>query len=609
MKLLKLSKVNFKTAFAFLCLLFISAQVSPGSLDNHPSPYLRMHQTDPVKWQTWGGGVLQQAKDENKLIYMSIGYFSCHWCHVMQKESYAHPDIGEILNAHFIPVKVDRELRPELDRRMILFVETIRGQAGWPLNVFITPDGHPITGFTYLPKKDFEQVLLTLSMDWVKDYKKLSQSAKDFFEQSETSATKNTLVSLANEHFNRVVDAFVGQAMGIADDLQGGFGPTSKFPSYPQLNSLLKAIIADPNMDSDVVNFFQLTLEAMATKHLMDHVNFGFYRYVTDPDWQTPHFEKMLYDNAQLASLYFDAHKQWPNKAYADVALRTLDYMNQFMANGKGGFNASLSAVDINNIEGGAYYFKAVELNALLSSDDYRYLKNAWGFDNDSVQIQSEPFVGMGVDVNNKAQNQRILKTLQAAGKDPMPVDTKALASWNALALKAFVKASQHSDKVALKQQTQQLYVYLIQNFIKNGKVIKLAGQADSAETSLEDHAQMAHAIQLYANYSGNQQAEKFAKVLVAIAFKNYFNNERWLRNTDSLIPGDKGAFIIQDAVLESPVSLLLETVFLMQQADEKIKPLAQKLMLRLTQDVLDIPYHYSSAIMLRQHESSQSNQ
>jgi len=596
---------QFPSFLHLLLLLTASQSLWAGSLENHPSPYLRMHQTDPVKWQTWGPEVLQQAKKENKLIYMSIGYFSCHWCHVMQKESYSHPDIGDVLNQHYIPVKVDRELRPELDRRMIQFVETVRGQAGWPLNVFITPDGYPITGFTYLPKPDFESVLLSLSTEWINDHQQLSEIAKEFFIASETSESRSDILNLPNENFNKVIDAFVSQAMLIGDDLLGGFGSTNKFPSYPQIDSLLRAIKLNPKMDSEVIDFFHLTLKAMATKHMMDHVDFGFYRYVTDPDWQTPHFEKMLYDNAQLASLYFDAHKLWPDKGYADVALRTLEFMNAFMANGQGGFNASLSAVDINNIEGGAYYYDAVELKKALSTDDYLAIKKAWSFKDEDTLIQTLPLTGLGASIDNSASMPRILTALQGIKKDPMPVDTKALASWNALTLKAWVKASEQSNDAKIKRQTKEIYTYLIRNFIKNGKVIKFAGQHDAAETTLEDYAQLAHAFQLYANYSNDKQAENFANVLVNIAFKDYYNDQHWLRNTDSLIPDDKGALVIQDAVLKSPVTLLLETVFLMQNPDPKIKSLATELLQRLTRDVLDVPYYYGSLIMLRQQQGS----
>ncbi len=597
------SQKLFHSFFIFLLILLTSQSLFASPLKNHPSPYLRMHETDPVKWQTWGPEILEQAKKENKLIYMSIGYFSCHWCHVMQKESFKHPDIGKILNEHFISVKVDRELRPELDRRMIKFVESLRGQAGWPLNVFISPEGYPVSGFTYLPKQDFENILLSLNEEWLKRHEQLAQAAQKYFLQSENSGKKSDILSLPDKHFGKVVDAFLSQAMLIGDELQGGFGSPNKFPSYPQINALLKLIQANPDIDPEVTDFFHLTLQAMASKNLMDHVNFGFYRYVVDPDWQTPHFEKMLYDNAQLASLYFDAHKQWPDKGYADVALRTLDFMNRFMADGKGGYYASLSAVDTKNIEGGAYYYEASELKQALTADDYLTIKQAWEFNDDDTLIQIPSLTGIGLSLKDSTQATRIMHALRAANKDPMPVDTKSLASWNALALKAWVRASEHTQQKDIQQQTQKMYVYLLQNFIKDGKVIKFAGQENAAETTLEDYAQLAHAIQQYANYSKDPKAEQFAGALVKIAFEQHYKKQRWLGNTKSLIPGDNGDLMIQDAVLESPVTLLLDTVFSMQNPDPQIKALANELMRRLTRDVLEAPYYYGSAIMLRQQQ------
>lgn len=590
-----------------LCSLCSTQAMSlANQLENSPSPYLRMHQSDPVQWQTWGPDILAQAKKENKLIYMSIGYFSCHWCHVMQKESYADKDIGQILNQHYIPVKIDRELRPELDRRMIQFVEKLSGNAGWPLNVFITPEGYPVTGFTYLPKKDFANILLKLSEHWSSKHASIGLSAQQYFEHSETSENQSILVKLPDQHFDKVVDAFVKQAMLVGDDLQGGFGKTNKFPSYPQLNGVFNAIKTSPNIDPEVVDFFKLTLEAMATKHLMDHVNYGFYRYVTDPDWQTPHFEKMLYDNAQLASLYFDAERLWPNQGYADIALKTLKFMDDFLANKQGGYFASLSAVDIHNIEGGAYYWEAVELKQLLTPNEYRLLQQQWGFQDDATDIQSQPMSGIGVANDEHKQSLLLIhKKLTSAVKDAMPVDTKNLASWNALALKAWVRAAQYNGSAMAVSRSQQLYHYIVKAFIKEGgQARKFTGQADAAETTLEDYAQLAHAIQLYALYSQDKQAQKIAQTLVETAFNDYYKESLWRQNIASLIPGDKGSYLVQDGILESPVTLLLETVLLMPNANEQRKKQVNALVKRLTRDILDVPYYYASAIMLRKRHS-----
>lgn len=577
-----------------LILTLFFSNVFAKSLENHASPYLRMHETDPVKWQTWSDEVLEQAQKENKLIYLSIGYFSCHWCHVMQKESYSNQEIGEILNENFIAVKVDRELRPELDRRMIQFVEKVHGQAGWPLNVFITPKGYPVTGFTYLPKDNFERVLLGLSIKWQNQHQKITQAAEKFFLESEDSESKSELLNISDEHFEKVVDAFINQAMLIADQFQGGFGETNKFPSYPQLNALLHVIKHKKSVDDDLISFFKLTLDSMSSKHLMDHVNNGFYRYATDPNWDIPHFEKMLYDNAHLATLYFDAHKLWPDEGYAETGLKTLRFMDKFLSTKSGAYNTSLSAVDENNIEGGAYYWSVNELKQALTKQDYFELQKQWQFLDDQEQIQSEVINGDKILVS------RITRQLRDFYKVPMPIDTKRLASWNALALKAWVRASEVNPTIEVKQKTKSLYKAIKKLFIINGEVVRFAGLNQSAETTLEDYAQIAHAFSLYAKIFKDTEAAKLAQQIIDKSFTRYFVKGRWIQDTQTLIPGDKGQFIIQDGVLESPVSLLLEAVLLNTFNEKRKLTRVNKIIKRLTRDVLDVPYYYGSAIMLR---------
>ncbi len=604
--------------FYFMLFLFSSnfpALAAETALKDHPSPYLSMHSDDPVDWQLWGKDVLERAKAENKLIYVSIGYFSCHWCHVMQRESYKDPAVGAFLNKHFIAVKVDRELRPELDRRLIRFVEAVRGQAGWPLNVFVTADGYPVTGFTYLPRDNFYSVLGELNEQWHERHAEIKKVAKLYFEQTESAKTSPSLVELTKGGSNDVADAFVGQAMAIGDELQGGFGSTMKFPSYPQLNALLKMIRSNPEIDADVISFVKLTLDSMASYHLMDHVNNGFFRYSTDPDWQTPHFEKMLYDNAQLASLYLDAEFIWPGDGYAEVGLKTINFMVDYLADDSGGFNASLSAVDENNIEGAGYMWTQKELATLLTPSEFKHLENIWKLQEvTSEEFQANPLSGLGSEHEQLALNQTILNKLRQVTKPTMPVDNKRLASWNALVLTALVKAQDFDTKHLLKKQMNDLFEYIQSNFIKGDlskgiKVVRFAGQEQSAETTLEDYAQLAHAVQFYADKTSNTKADKLVTALVNEAFARYFRVDRWIRDTESLIPGDLGDLIIQDAVLESPSSLLLETVFMMKDPNPVILQKARQLVSRLTKDVLDTPYYYASSIMLaKQHQIKKLN-
>ncbi len=603
---------RFLITFLLAASPLLALHAQQNSLQDNPSPYLAMHANDPVAWQSWGKDVLERARREGKLIYVSVGYFSCHWCHVMQRESYSDAAIGAFLNKYFIAVKVDRELRPELDRRLIRFVEAVRGQAGWPLNVFITPDGYPLTGFTYLPRDNFYQVLQQLQQEWLKRSTEISSVAKEYFEQTESNENQSSLVTISEQNRSKITDFFIAQAMTIADELQGGFGDTSKFPSYPQLNALMQLAAADDKIDPDVTHFIQLTLDNMASRHLMDHINGGFYRYTTDPDWQTPHYEKMQYDNAQLASLYLDAEQFWPGRGYADIALRTLDFINDFLRDSGGGYNASLSAVDEQGIEGGGYLWSKDELKQALSAEEYAHLEKIWQLDSVSdAHFQARPLIGIGAKAADKAINQRIQQKLRKVHKAVMPVDNKRLASWNALALIALVKAQNIDDSASRQRQMQDLYQYIRSNFVHQGKdgslqVVRFAGQQQSAETTLEDYAALATAIQHYAAKTGDKEAQQLALQLAQQAMSRYFRQQRWFQNNASLIPGDQGDYIIQDGVLQSPSSLLLETLLSMPQASDKLRQQAKDLVQRLTRDVLDTPYYYASSILLeyRQREA-----
>lgn len=585
--------------------LLLPLLVNASALKDHPSPYLNMHANDPVQWQVWGKEALDKARRENKLVFLSIGYFSCHWCHVMQRESYQDEAIGAYLNENYVPVKVDRELRPVLDRRMIRFVETVRGQAGWPLNVFVTPDGYPVTGFTYLPRDNFNSVLQQLNTKWSADHSEIKQAARQYFEQTELDESKSQQVSIEPKLYAKLLDGFVSQAMLLADEFQGGFGETTKFPSYPQLNALIRVIQHQPNIDPDVINFVRLTLDEMASRHLLDHLNDGFFRYTTDPDWQTPHFEKMLYDNAQLAMLYLDAEKLWPGQGYREVGLKTVDFIIGFLGDDLGGFNSSLSAVDINNVEGGAYFWTKLELEQVLAKDDFIYMSKHY----DVSPTQDEAFLLKPVLPlkNKKTQDQKvkaILKKLRTVEKPLMPVDDKKIASWNALVLRALLKAQDHSKDKRYGLLANRHYQYITQHFIhrsKEGKSIsvnRFATQAQGAEITLEDYAHLALALKRYAMKTGSVAAGRQAEKLVEAAFAKFFVKGRWIQNPESLVPGDKGDLVIQDNVLESPSSILLQAVLLMPELDEELQQIARELVMRLTQDVLQLPYHYGSSIL-----------
>ena len=598
-----LLKVDRNPRAAAVAVLLLAASLFTGSdgaraanqLADHPSPYLAQHADDPVAWRDWQESVFADAREQNRLVFVSIGYFSCHWCHVMQRESYRDETVAKLLNDHFISVKVDRELEPDLDQRLITFVELIRGSAGWPLNVFLTPEGYPITGFTYLPRDTFADVLGQLQTEWRANHAKLGDAARRFFDEQ--------LRDDGNEAYDapqipsvELVDAFVAQAMLAADELLGGFGNTTKFPNVPQLEALFEAVRRDPGLDRDVADFVRLTLRSMATRNLLDHVNHGFFRYTTDPDWQTPHFEKMLYDNAQLASLYLQAERHWPGAGYAAIAHRTLDFVESSLRHPAGGYMSSLSAVDRDDREGGAYWWDRETLARLLPAADVDYLVELWQLRDSDSEFLAGPLVGPGAG-GDAERNRRILKRLQTRGAD-MPVDDKRLASWNAMLLNALTLAGDSDERYA--ERARRLYAEMVELFFRDGEPIRFAGNADIAAAVFEDYAQLAAAFDRFGRRFDVAGARERAARLVERAHNRFLRNGRWQPKAQPLIPVAAGKWVMPDLVLHSPMTLWLEVALEGDGIDPGVRRDAAKMLNRATREMLDSPYFYGSFILLR---------
>jgi uncharacterized protein YyaL (SSP411 family) len=573
-----------------------TAALAANQLLGHPSPYLALHGEDPVDWRPWQDEVFARAKADNRLVFVSIGYFSCHWCHVMQQESYRDQAVAEIINRGYVAVKVDRELDPGLDQRLISFVEKIRGSAGWPLNVFLTPDGYPVTGFTYLPRENFVDVLRQLEQQWRGKHKEISAAAQEFF-LTQMQGIENQSFMAPDIPSAKLIEAFVSQSMLAADEMLGGFGNTSKFPNVPQLNTLLDIIERNPDLDRDVTDFVHLTLRMMAANNLQDQVNNGFFRYTTDPDWQTPHYEKMLYDNAQLAALYLKAHRQWPDRGYAGIALRTLDFAETSLKHPQGGYMSSLSAVDRDNREGGAYLWTRAQLGELLSEDEVEYLASQGQFDANNSEFLIAPLIGPAAS-GDAERNSQILAKLKQRGSASMPADNKRLAGWNAMMLDALTLAANVDPGYA--RRAEALFGIMRSEFYRNGELIRFAGNAGVAEATLEDYAQVAHAFVNFGHRFDNQGAIEIAAELTERAHSLFLKNDRWQQKSRSLIPIAPGHWIIPDQVFPSPMTLWLKAAIEIPGLKAEVRNSALRMLQRASQEMLDSPYFYGSYIMLR---------
>ena len=584
-----------------LCIFAPTLAGAENSLAHHPSPYLAMHADDPVDWQVWDKAVLEQARQQNKLIFVSVGYFSCHWCHVMQRESFSNIDVAKILGQDFISVKIDRELRPELDRRLIQFVNKTRGSAGWPLNVFLTPQGYPLTGFTYIPRSSFIDVLQQLQAQWISRGEEIAAAAQNLFIEMQNEAISSNDLVVSDRSEDQLILGFLKQAMSVADELQGGFGDAAKFPQIPQLLSLINLIGQAAGFEQEVTDFVHLTLRSMAERNLMDHVDGGFFRYTIDPDWQTPHYEKMLYDNAQMVLLYYRAESLWPGRGYRQVAETTLQFIQSHMSHPAGGYVSSLSAVDINNLEGGGYLWDWQQLAQALSDEEYSYLRGLWKIEaNDPVQeaFLPGPLVGIGSSGDMKI-NAKIRQQLQSTKRPVMPVDNKRLASWNALMLQALVAGASFNQKY--RRAARKQFDFMRKSFIENGEVVRFAGNGELAETTFEDYAHVSLAFLEYGRVLQDPEAIRWAQKLALSAYARYFENDRWHMNEGSLIPTDPGQWVIQDTVSPSAQTAWLKVIMSSPDTEKIIGRQAEEILHRVTREMLNTPYYYGSLIALRQ--------
>ena len=558
----------------FLALLFIGlsfnvhATVLKNTLQQHASPYLAMHGSDPVAWQQWNKETVERAKKEGKLIFVSSGYFSCHWCHVMQRESYKNTTVASILNSNFIPVKVDREINSALDSHLIDFVERTQGQAGWPLNVFITPDGYPLVGMTYLPAKNFIEVLKNIKDKWKKEKPLLESIARNATNElliRTEVASRNLQAGLGKKY----IEQFLIQATTMADVMSGGFGQQNKFPSFPQLTVMLKAY--EHNPEKDLKQFLLLTLNKMASQGLNDQLGGGFFRYAVDPTWQVPHFEKMLYDNALLASLYLDAARIFKNDKYSKIAKNTLDFMLNVFRSKQGAYIASLSAIDDNGVEGGYYLWQRDELKKILNQEELKLVELMWQLEGPAdldgghhlVEIMNVKDAAEMLKISTvKAKNyfnSAKKKMLRLRNKRTVPRDDKLLAAWNGLALTAYSKAAKQFKSKHYAKAAKEIKDYIYNNlWIKKKLVRAVKRNKVLAEAGLEDYAYVAQALYYWLEYSADKKDREWLEDIIEQAWIRFHNKQGWLLAENSLLKYGEGEEVISDGVLPSASATLI---------------------------------------------------
>ena len=574
------AQLNFDEEFTvlrislYISLLIIAPLSLAGSLKNqlagHSSAYLAMHGHDPVQWQEWNAATVARAKREKKLLFVSSGYFSCHWCHVMQRESYQNKAIAVLLNKYFIPVKVDREVHAALDSRLIAFVEQTQGYSGWPLNVFVTAQGYPLVGMVYVPADNFKQLLEKLAEQWQQKPAELSQLAIQASSEL-TTVSMASQPNVSNRLGREFEKRFLQQNYTLADEMQGGFGQQNKFPSVPQLQVLLDIYQRRPK--PRLQNFLEETLKQMASQGLRDHLGGGFFRYCVDPAWQIPHFEKMLYDNALLAELYLDAARVFNSELYKSIGLETLDFMLRDMATGKGGLAASLSAVDDRGVEGGYYLWQQTELEQILDRNELAVANLVWQLEGPPDIEHGQHLVQAGnielvadllrknkplvISLLNRAQE----KMLQARARRHVPKDSKRIAAWNGLALSALAKGIQAGAKDKYFPAAKALRDDLVNHLWDGRRLARVMGkQGRLGDGGLEDYAYVARGLLDWARLSGQAADWTVAETIVRQAWTRFYSQQGWLMADQMLLRYGAGQSALADGPMPSSSAVLIKS-------------------------------------------------
>ena len=470
-----------------------------------PSPYLLQHAHNPVNWHPWGDAAFARAKQENKPVLLSIGYSTCHWCHVMEKESFEDLSIAEYLNRHYIVVKVDREQRPDLDGIYMTAVQMLTGRGGWPMTVWLTPDRQPFYGGTYFPPRDgmrgqkagFLTLLTRLQEIYHKDPDRIGKVAKNLTQRIETavvpSATEDSPTAVVLKHaaesFTRIFDA-----------QYGGFGKAPKFPRSVTLEFLLRYSrrVGDQKVQDMVVK----TLDAMAAGGMYDQVGGGFHRYSTDRKWLVPHFEKMLYDNALLTVAYLEGYQATGRGDFASVAREILDYLDREMRAPGGGFYSATDA-DSEGEEGKFFVWTLAELEALLDPQQTRLIQHHYGvtaqgnFEGTNIFSVSQPLLEMaesqGLSLEQmRAQLQTARKILYQARQKRIPphTDTKVLVSWNGLAISAFARGAYILGVPTYAERAKSAATFILTHMKQEGRLHRSAlGTTIDGDAYLDDYA------------------------------------------------------------------------------------------------------------------------
>jgi uncharacterized protein YyaL (SSP411 family) len=589
-------------------------------LIHETSPYLLQHAHNPVNWHAWNDETLALAKKENKLILISVGYSACHWCHVMEHESFENDSVAKIMNDNFINIKIDREERPDIDQVYMTAVQLMTGGGGWPLNCIALPDGRPVWGGTYFPKEQWTNALTQISDHFNKNPEKLIRYAENLTKGIQESELVSYNSSEPKFSVKEIENSVSNWSKQFDHDL-GGMDRAPKFPMPNNYAFLLRH--SQQTNDSSLKKYVNNTLNKMALGGIFDQVGGGFARYSTDKKWHVPHFEKMLYDNAQLVSLYSDAYLITKNELYKETVYRSLEFIKRELTNKEGAFYSSLDADSTNkegHLEEGAFYvWTKEELQKNISSDfelfSNYYNINEYGFWEkdiynlirkvDDISFAKENNISI-TDLKEKVKSWQKTLLKERSKRERPRLDDKTLTSWNALMLKGYVDAYRVFNDPEFLQVAIKNAKFISEKQIKKdgGLYHNYKNGKSNINGYLEDYSTVIDAyIALYESTLDQNWLNK-ANSLTNYCYSHFYNKELNMFYFTS--DEDKSLITrkmeINDNVIPASNSIMARNLFKLGHyfENKNFNKTSKQMLNNVKEDIIKYPSGYSNWLQLQ---------
>ena len=528
-------------------------------LINSTSPYLLQHAYNPVDWYPWGEEALERAKEEDKPIIVSIGYSSCHWCHVMEKESFENDSIARLMNEHFVCIKVDREERPDVDQIYMDAVQAMGLGGGWPLNVFLTPDQKPFYGGTYFPPAQWANLMGSIHKAFNEKREEIEKSANDLTNALSTSEIIKYRLKETDQQFEvSALDSMFNIMQSKFDRIDGGFDKSPKFPMPNNWLFLLRYHYITKNQEA--LDHIKLTLNQIARGGIFDQIGGGWARYSTDAEWLAPHFEKMLYDNGQLVSLYSEAYQITNSELYKEVVYKTIEWLEREMLDESGGFYSALDA-DSEGEEGKFYVWSEQELDEILDADAKLIKKyydittqGNWEGKNILRRLETEEEFAEAFSLSPEKLKAKVSaareKLMKAREKRIRPgMDDKILAGWNGIMLKGLIDAFEAFNEPSFLSLAEKNAIFLVSKMMDDGALYRSYKEGTaSIDAYLEDYAYVIDGLSALYQVTFDEKWLQHAKDLTQYTLEHFYDEKEGLffftdNSSEKLIARKKEVF------------------------------------------------------------------